>query len=151
MESNVIYTSVINSPAHSLYPLVMSVCVFVFFCVVLEYIHLLVFFSCFNCCIYFFRLSNFNQTISPRFSCSSLLAPPGKALSPPGCALHHILTYFAFLTTVFFARSCFLSSIDRIFFCFACFFFHNNIISNNRNNYFRIPSVCMCLRRVCLC
>lgn len=44
MESNVIYTSVINSPAHSLYPLVMSVCVFVFFCVVLEYIHLLVFF-----------------------------------------------------------------------------------------------------------
>lgn len=61
----------------------------------------------------------------------------------------HTSLFISLLTTVF-ARSCFLSSIDRIF--FVCLFFHNNIISNNRNNYFRIPSVCVLYvcRRVCL-
>lgn len=97
------------------------------------------------------------------FAHSSLLiaAPP----PPNGCKLlafrierstlflfsvcSYLSLYLSLLTTVF-ARSCFLSSIDRIF--FVCLFFHNNIISNNRNNYFRIPSVCVLYvcRRVCL-
>lgn len=92
------------------------------------------------------------------FAHSSLLiaAPP----PPNGCKLlafrierstlflfsvfSYLSLYLSLLTTVF-ARSCFLSSIDRIF--FVCLFFHNNIISNNRNNYFRIPSVCV----FCMC